>query len=467
MKRVLPRRVALGFAAALMAAIVGGPASFQAHKVRTENSGAVNHALATLNALKKPIDALRDADISQRGFLLTGDERYLAQFRTVMQQEDTNLAVLQELARASPELSSRYPELEALVRQKLADLRVTMEIVRRKGRKAALETINGALGIGQMERIGQVVSIMEALERTRLEERQRAWTRSIFVSNAVLVGLSLLLLMVIVVAANEVRRELRAREASAAELARFIQLQQQLMGIVGHDLRTPLAAVMASAELLARASELSQERRRAAQRIIQSGRRMERMIRDLLDYARAQVEGRLAVNPRLTNLEEICQRVKENLELEHPDHQIEQAHAGEVTGEWDPDRLEQVICNLVTNALRYGSGEAPVRLATTGASNTVSLEVHNQGDPIPADRLQRLFQPFQRGSDNAGGIGLGLFIVRTLVEEHGGHVAVESRPGEGTTFRVELPRWRSGSGPQLADQRQANWSSNLNPPARA
>ena len=121
--------------------------------------------------------------------------------------------------------------------------------------------------------------------------------------------------------------------------------------------------------------------------------------------------------------------------------------SGEGGGEWDGDRLAQVVTNLVTNALAYSPAGTPVRVETRGEDGTVLLRVHNTGKPIPPELLPRLFEPMTRG--RAGGdaasrsIGLGLFIVANIVHAHGGTIEVRSEASEGTTFTVRLPRHAS------------------------
>ncbi|HEX8819960.1 MAG TPA: ATP-binding protein, partial [Archangium sp.] len=118
---------------------------------------------------------------------------------------------------------------------------------------------------------------------------------------------------------------------------------------------------------------------------------------------------------------------------------------------WDPDRLGQVVQNLVTNALKYSPGDTPVRIETHAENGDVVLSVHNEGAPIPAERLGRIFQPLQRATgdvDKAGrSIGLGLYIVKQVVDAHGGTVWVESTAEAGTTFTMRLPRHPSTARP--------------------
>ncbi|MFY0524585.1 sensor histidine kinase [Archangium gephyra] len=127
-----------------------------------------------------------------------------------------------------------------------------------------------------------------------------------------------------------------------------------------------------------------------------------------------------------------------------PERHLQVSQRGAATGEWDSDRMAQVVSNLVTNALKYSPKATPVRVELRTESDSVELAVHNEGPPIPLDVLPRLFEPLQRGTpqvDRASrSIGLGLYIVKHLVEAHGGTVAAHSEQGLGTTFTVRLPR---------------------------
>jgi signal transduction histidine kinase len=135
--------------------------------------------------------------------------------------------------------------------------------------------------------------------------------------------------------------------------------------------------------------------------------------------------------------------VVEEVRLAHPDREVRVVSSGDGTGEWDGDRLAQVITNLVNNALAYSPPGTPVRVETRGVDGSVLLGVHNAGRPIPPELLPHLFEPMTRGRSGDSGsrsIGLGLFIVANIVHAHGGTIEVRSEEGEGTTFTVKLPR---------------------------
>jgi signal transduction histidine kinase len=229
-----------------------------------------------------------------------------------------------------------------------------------------------------------------------------------------------------------------------AELHRRVEFEQQLIGIVSHDLRNPIHAITLAAHALLRQEELDTRSTRAASRILSSAERAARMIRDLLDFTQARLGGGISLERRPTDLRQLVQQVLDEVEVTCPDRHIEVRQEGDAWGEWDSDRMAQVVTNLVSNALKYSPGETPVRVEVRGEDEAVVLSVHNQGDPIPANLLPRLFEPLRRGTlqmdRTTRSIGLGLYIVKHLVEAHGGTVSARSTEGRGTTFTVRLPR---------------------------
>jgi signal transduction histidine kinase len=176
-------------------------------------------------------------------------------------------------------------------------------------------------------------------------------------------------------------------------------------------------------------------------RMSNSAKRMERMIRDLLDLTRVRLGGAIPLNRQKADLRQICEAVMEELHTTSPESVLLLEMSGSMIGDWDSDRLGQVISNLLGNAIQYGGG-TPITLTAQGESDKVVVAVHNGGQPIPAAAIPYIFEPLRRGrlEDAAGSIGLGLFIARAVVSAHGGDIRVTSSSAAGTTFKVTLPR---------------------------
>jgi len=220
----------------------------------------------------------------------------------------------------------------------------------------------------------------------------------------------------------------RYREALAAK--------DRDIAMLAHDLQTPLASIGAGTDVLLRSND-PQRMRAVGARVVQTIHRMSSLVADLTDYARAG-QGPIPIKAKAVDLGELVQQAADECAQLEPTNRISVEKAGDLRGEWDPGRLNQVVTNLLVNALRYGEGDVSVRVRDAGA--IVNVSVHNAGPPIPSERLTSIFEPFRRGTDLSNGLGLGLFIVRAIVDAHGGAVDLSSTADTGTTVVVRLPR---------------------------
>jgi len=230
------------------------------------------------------------------------------------------------------------------------------------------------------------------------------------------------------------------------ELSSSLHLSQMFVGILGHDLRNPLAAMLTGAQLLTR--QLSDEKQlRTLQRMTSAGKRMTDMIDQLLDLTRAKLADGLgfARVRRRVHVGELVQRTVDELRGAHPEKEVMVESLGACTSSGDADRLLQLFSNLIANAFHHGVGGSAVSVAVDGSASDreILVRVRNKG-AIPAELLPSLFDPFrgrQRTLSKSGGLGLGLFICQQIALAHGGSVGVESSEGTGTTiFTVRLPR---------------------------
>lgn len=242
-------------------------------------------------------------------------------------------------------------------------------------------------------------------------------------------------------AIDEALAESTSRYSSSVNTTR-----EQFLGILGHDLRNPIGAIIMGANLLRTADD--SETREIAQSILNSGNRMSRMVNDLLDLTRTKLGTGIPIKPAPMNLGEVCIEVLNELKSMHPDEQIEFSSNGDLIGTWDSDRLAQVISNLTSNAIQYGTPHQPIRVQVNSSSDSaeVTVSVHNEGPSIPKKTLTNLFSPMTRGdrdadsTSNATGLGLGLFIASEIVISHAGKISVKSSENGGTTFQFTIPR---------------------------
>jgi PAS domain S-box-containing protein len=227
------------------------------------------------------------------------------------------------------------------------------------------------------------------------------------------------------------------------QLARELGFRERMMGILGHDLRNPVSAVLSLAGLLRRDDGMSDNAREKLRVIEQSARRMNEMIGTLLDFTRLRFHGSLPVSVEEIDLDELVRGIVAELQAAHRRRAIELCASGNLRGRWDPGRIAQLLSNLASNALWHGELESPVRVSLAEEGEAVLLSVSNRGPVIPPELVERLFEPFQQGTDSGGagrrGLGLGLFIVREIVRAHGGTIDVRSGD-DLTTFAVTLPR---------------------------
>lgn len=228
-------------------------------------------------------------------------------------------------------------------------------------------------------------------------------------------------------------------EQSERELRELAEFREMFIGIVGHDLRNPLGAIGMSAKSLLRSDRLDPQDEKKVRRIIGSQERMAKMISQLLDFTRARLGGGFTLEPRPSDLRQVCSSVVDEF-----DAPIRLEVDGDVTGTWDPDRVAEALSNIAGNAVDHAAPGTAVVVRAHGEDEEVVVEVINQGEPIPADVLPFIFEPFRRAkqhekSSSSGHLGLGLYIANQIVRSGHGSLAAYSVDGT-TTFLMRLPR---------------------------
>jgi signal transduction histidine kinase len=209
--------------------------------------------------------------------------------------------------------------------------------------------------------------------------------------------------------------------------------RQLFLGTVGHDLRNPLQTILTATQVLAAAPALAATERRIVSTIERSADRMRRLIDQLLIFTQG-VAGGVPIDRQPIDLGDLVRAAVREPAASHP-IAVEDRLTGPAAV--DAERITQLIDNLVTNAIRYGTGAVTIRLSRD--DNYAVIAVHNAGPPIPPGKLDSLFDPYRRATSSRGGVGLGLYIVDQIARAHGGSVQVSSNAEHGTTFVVRLP----------------------------
>ena len=221
------------------------------------------------------------------------------------------------------------------------------------------------------------------------------------------------------------------------------------LAILGHDLRSPLSAIansglyLSAPGLLPAGGPLN-----AARTVNRSAARMSGMIKDLLEYTRARLGRAIPISPEAGSMEEICRVAFHEIRAVHPERSFKLETSGDLSGRFDADRFQQVLMNLLENAVRHGDRSQPITLSAHGDALQVTVRVQNHGRPIPEDQLQVIFNPLvqipsalvNEDSGPSTSLGLGLYIAKEIVAMHGGTLDAESSNMSGTIFSAHLPR---------------------------
>ena len=232
----------------------------------------------------------------------------------------------------------------------------------------------------------------------------------------------------------------RRAEVDLRDAQQTAELREQFIAVLGHDVRTPLSAILSGLDLLRR--RVGDAERGIVDRIHGSCLRISRLVDDVLDFARGRLGGGIALNKgEVTDLHAVITQVVEEARSAHPNRAIRLCVPEVATLHGDRDRLGQLLANLVANAVEHGDPREPVDVIVEMLQGALVLSVSNRGEPIPEQLLPSLFQPYRRGASGRPrvGLGLGLYIVSEIAKSHGGRVEVRSSHTEGTTFTCTLP----------------------------
>jgi signal transduction histidine kinase len=237
-------------------------------------------------------------------------------------------------------------------------------------------------------------------------------------------------------------------QALTESIARFADqldhARELFMGMLGHDLRTPLQVILQSARVLPKVS--GDQQQQAILHIDSSARNIKRMVDDLLDVVRTRLGASMPLELQPTDAAVVCRQLVDDVRAIYPRRDIRFEASGDLNGVWDSARLNQLLTNLVRNAVQHGDAASPITVRAIGEEGHTVFEVHNFGEPIPSSKLPLIFEPLVRANGaaemraQADNLGLGLYIASTIAKAHSGTLSAESSRDKGTLFRSRLPR---------------------------
>jgi signal transduction histidine kinase len=218
------------------------------------------------------------------------------------------------------------------------------------------------------------------------------------------------------------------------------------LGILGHDLRNPIGAMLMSAQLVAKIGALSERQKMLIGQVASSADRATEILDQLLELTRTRLGSGMQLIREPMDMAFASRQLLEEMRALHPDRAFTLEVSGNTEGAWDKPRIGQVFSNLLGNAVQYGFKDLPIAVTMRGEPKDVSLSVHNHGVPIPKDAVAGIFEALVRGGTDDGdypnspNLGLGLYITKEIVSAHGGTIRVASTEKDGTTFTARFPR---------------------------
>ena len=438
--------ISVGFGLTVTVLLVGGFFGYTNVVRLAENERLVAHTHRVIGDLEALLSTLKDAEMGQRGFLLTEDPKHLEPYEAALEQVRGIVAHLEVLTADHPVQRRRLARLDRKVAERVDELHQTILLMKSGDRPAAMAIVRSDAGKALMDGVRSSAAIMERTERDLLQVRDansRASFRTAIVYNT-LTALTGAFLVVVVFVLGQ--RNLRIRRQAEEALKDTARRKDEFLAMLAHELRGPLAPLSNMLEVLKREDgnpELLREARSTMERQL---RQLVRLVDDLLDVNRITRDKLQLRKDRV----ELASVVRQSVEVSGPMAASARQRltvtlpAAPIFMDADPLRLSQVFSNLLNNACKFTEEGGDIRLTAERRGGEVLVKIKDTGIGIPPDMLRGIFGLFAQADTSLersrGGLGIGLSLAKRLVEMHGGSIEAKSEGvGRGSEFEVRLP----------------------------
>jgi len=436
----------LGIAVSLIILVAISSISYQSLIRIQDDFNWVTNTREMLLNLSYFLSNLKDAEMGQRGFLLTGQESYLEPYKYVEKGVKSHFKGLRIIAGNNIAQQTKIDTCEKLVAEKLQELQKLISLQKDKGPEAVREVMLTGTGKQFMEEIQALAMEMDKDERVLLDQRSKSIAVRIKLDAVVKIAAMIILLIAAILIVSRVSYLFRIYKNAMIKQTELVDMKSNFVSNVSHELRTPLKAIRESISIVLNGSagQVNDEQKKFLTVSKKNVDRLARLINDVLDFQKLDA-GKTKLNTHKNNLNEVVKEVyelmlqpAENKGLSFTmklDSQLPEI-------KFDRDKIIQVLTNIVDNAVKF-TEKGAVTITTSAKGNALYLSVQDTGLGIAEEDLLKIFNRFEQASDNkykkTGGAGLGLSISKDIIRLHKGKIWAESEFGKGTTVWFLLP----------------------------
>jgi len=436
----------LGIAISLIILVAISSISYQSLiKIQNDSNWAASTQKVLLN-LSYFLSSLKDAEIGQRGFLLTGQESYLEPYTYIEKRVKSHFESLRAIAVHNTVQQIRIDMCEKLVMEKLQELQNLITLQQDKGPEAVKTVILTGTGKQIMDEIQMLVLEMDKDGRASLDQRSKSTTVRIKLDAIVKTAAIIVLLITAILIISRINYLFRIYKKAMTEEIKLVDMKSDFVSNVSHELRTPLKAIRESICIVldGSAGQVSDEQKKFLTVSKRNVDRLAKLINDVLDFQKLDAD-KTELDDRDNNMNEVVKEVYDLMIQPANDKGLNftiKPCSQLPKMKFDRDKIIQVLTNLVNNAIKFTEkGDVTISIDTKG--NALYVSVQDTGLGISEEDLSKIFNRFEQASCNnykkTGGVGLGLAISKDIIRLHKGKIWAESQLGKGTTICFLLP----------------------------